>query len=278
VTVSVPSRTRSTGTVSLLHYGLLGVQGDLVLFFGDVRTGQRVAAVGVGDGLALEADFLVADRHGLGDLLGDHVLAQPDPARLHLLSADVQPLLGPRHRIIADGPGRALPRNDITIAVPGLLRDPAVGIPGLGVPGPGLPALGVPALAAAEVTAVVLVESVLLVLADMGVVAAWPGRWADSGSPRRGPGMTTPEAAQDFVGCTAVDSEGSKVGKIGQLYLDDQSGQPLWVTVSTGLFGTRQSFAPVYGSQLEGDQVRLAVSKDQIKDAPNIGSAPANAG
>jgi uncharacterized protein (TIGR02271 family) len=82
--------------------------------------------------------------------------------------------------------------------------------------------------------------------------------------------MTTPDAVQEFIGRTAVDSEGSKVGTIGQVYLDDQSGQPLWVTVSTGMFGTRQSFAPVYGSALDGDQVMLAVTKDQIKDAPNI--------
>ena len=45
---------------------------------------------------------------------------------------------------------------------------------------------------------------------------------------------------------------------------------PLWVTVTTGMFGARQSFAPVYGSRFNGDQVMLAVSKDLIKDAPSI--------
>ena len=82
--------------------------------------------------------------------------------------------------------------------------------------------------------------------------------------------MTTPQDLQQFIGRVAVDSEGSKVGKIGQVYLDDQTGQPLWVTVTTGMFGARQSFAPVYGSRFDGDQVMLAVSKDLIKDAPSI--------
>lgn len=68
----------------------------------------------------------------------------------------------------------------------------------------------------------------------------------------------------------AVGSDGSKIGNVGQVYLDEQTGQPLWVTVTTGMFGTRQSFAPVYGSRLDGDQVVLAVSKDLVKDAPNI--------
>jgi uncharacterized protein (TIGR02271 family) len=82
--------------------------------------------------------------------------------------------------------------------------------------------------------------------------------------------MTTPPDAQQFIGRTAVDSEGSKIGQIGQVYLDEQTGVPLWITVATGIFGTRQSFAPIHGSRFDGDQVRLAVSGDLIKDAPGI--------
>ena len=82
--------------------------------------------------------------------------------------------------------------------------------------------------------------------------------------------MTSPQDVQQFIGRTAVDSGGSKVGKIGQVYLDEQTGRPAWVTVATGMFGARQSFAPLYGAQASGDEVTLAVSKEQIKDAPNI--------
>ena len=82
--------------------------------------------------------------------------------------------------------------------------------------------------------------------------------------------MTSPNDAQQYIGRNAVDLEGNKVGQIGQVYLDDRTGQPLWVTVSTGLFGNRQSFAPISGSAFDGDDVRLAVSKDTIKDAPNV--------
>ena len=82
--------------------------------------------------------------------------------------------------------------------------------------------------------------------------------------------MTSPTDAQQYIGRTATDLEGNKVGKIGQVYLDDRTGEPLWVTVSTGLFGNRQSFAPIPGSAFDGDDVRLAVSKDTIRDAPNV--------
>src|SRR5512135_2219708 len=77
--------------------GTLGVQRDLLLLLADVTAGGRLAAVGAGDRLPLEADFLVADRDGLGDGLGDDVLAPPRPAHFGVFGADVQPLLRPGH-------------------------------------------------------------------------------------------------------------------------------------------------------------------------------------
>jgi PRC-barrel domain protein len=84
--------------------------------------------------------------------------------------------------------------------------------------------------------------------------------------------MTTPQDTPDYIHRAAVDPEGNRIGKISQVYNNDQTGQPLWVLVETGLFGTRQSFAPIHGSRLDGELVVLAVSKDQVKDAPNIDS------
>ena len=82
--------------------------------------------------------------------------------------------------------------------------------------------------------------------------------------------MTNPDELQNIMGRTAVDSAGDKIGKIGQIYLDDTSGAPQWVTISTGLFGNKESFAPIGGYRLDGDDVVLNVTKDQVKDAPNV--------
>lgn len=82
--------------------------------------------------------------------------------------------------------------------------------------------------------------------------------------------MTTPQDTEEYIHRAAVDAEGDRIGKITKVYLDDQTGQPLWVLVETGLFGTRQSVAPIHGSRFDGDLVVLAVSKDQVKDAPNV--------
>lgn len=82
--------------------------------------------------------------------------------------------------------------------------------------------------------------------------------------------MTSPELWNDLIGRTAVDPAGDKVGKVGQIYLNEATGRPEWVTLSTGMFGTRESFAPLYGGVVRGDQLVLAVPKDLVKDAPNV--------
>ena len=82
--------------------------------------------------------------------------------------------------------------------------------------------------------------------------------------------MTTTEELQNMEGQTAVDVNGAKLGKIGQIYVDDQTSQPLWVTISTGMFGTKQSFAPLYGSRSDGGDLQLAVTKDMVSGAPGV--------
>lgn len=84
--------------------------------------------------------------------------------------------------------------------------------------------------------------------------------------------MISPNEIDRIEGSTAYDSSGDKVGKVGQLYLDDETGQPEWVTVSTGLLGTSESFVPLQGASFEGSNLRLAYDKDKIKNAPNVGA------
>ncbi|MBT2551327.1 DUF2382 domain-containing protein [Arthrobacter sp. ISL-65] len=67
-----------------------------------------------------------------------------------------------------------------------------------------------------------------------------------------------------------LGTDGEKIGGVGQVYADDDTGQPKWVTVKTGLFGTKESFVPLEGARQQGDDLVVAYSKDQIKDAPGV--------
>src|SRR4051794_25087864 len=72
------------------------------------------------------------------------------------------------------------------------------------------------------------------------------------------------------IGQDVYDESGEKIGSASEVYLDDETGQPEWVTVRTGLFGTKESFVPIRNADLTDDGVRVPVSKAQVKDAPKI--------
>jgi len=76
-------------------------------------------------------------------------------------------------------------------------------------------------------------------------------------------------AIREWIGHTAIDPDGDKIGKIADVYVDETSGQPEWLTVSTGLFGSRVSFVPLAGATPDGDALRLPYPQDVVKDAPH---------
>ncbi|MCU1572632.1 MAG: hypothetical protein JWO93_714 [Micrococcaceae bacterium] len=71
-------------------------------------------------------------------------------------------------------------------------------------------------------------------------------------------------------GGNVVGTDGAKIGGIGQIYVDDQTGEPNWVTVKTGLFGTSESFVPLDNATNQGNDIAVPYSKDKVKDAPRV--------
>ncbi|WP_020387806.1 DUF2382 domain-containing protein [Kribbella catacumbae] len=82
--------------------------------------------------------------------------------------------------------------------------------------------------------------------------------------------MSTMRELERALGKEVYDAEGQKVGTAAQLYASDQTGQPEWLTVKTGMFGTKESFVPLMGAHTEQDGLHVGALKDAIKDAPRI--------
>lgn len=82
--------------------------------------------------------------------------------------------------------------------------------------------------------------------------------------------MINQDQIADVMGTTVHGSDGDKIGKVGQVFLDDQTGDPEWITVATGLFGTRETFVPVAQATFTDGHVAVPFDKDKVKDAPNI--------
>ncbi|WP_290056900.1 PRC and DUF2382 domain-containing protein [Amycolatopsis solani] len=75
---------------------------------------------------------------------------------------------------------------------------------------------------------------------------------------------------RELIDSAVVDPNGNKLGKVGTVYLADATHQPEWITVKTGLFGTKESFVPLSGAHTDRDGVHVRVDKDSVSDAPRI--------
>lgn len=84
--------------------------------------------------------------------------------------------------------------------------------------------------------------------------------------------MTFPaENIRDWRGHKVVAADGSKIGELEAVYVDTGTDQPSFASVKVGLLGRhRLVFVPLNGATVAPDHLRVAVSKDQAKDAPAI--------
>lgn len=74
--------------------------------------------------------------------------------------------------------------------------------------------------------------------------------------------------AEQLRGAIVLADDGSSLGEVADVYLDDETGRPTWVTVEIGRLG-HKSLAPVSAAVWEGGRLRLPYRKKEIKRAPH---------
>ncbi|MFE1170109.1 PRC and DUF2382 domain-containing protein [Nocardiopsis sp. NPDC058789] len=82
--------------------------------------------------------------------------------------------------------------------------------------------------------------------------------------------MTGELVPENLVGHRVLDAEGTNVGKIKQVFLDDSTGEPSWVSVHTGLFGMRETLVPLQGARPVEEDIQVPYDKGVVKDAPQV--------
>jgi uncharacterized protein (TIGR02271 family) len=82
--------------------------------------------------------------------------------------------------------------------------------------------------------------------------------------------VITQNDLRNLFDADVYEQDGDKIGSAGQVYLDNNSGEPEWVTVKTGLFGTKESFVPLRNASLSEGRIVVPFGKDRIKNAPKI--------
>ncbi|MEV0241766.1 PRC and DUF2382 domain-containing protein [Streptomyces sp. NPDC050674] len=82
--------------------------------------------------------------------------------------------------------------------------------------------------------------------------------------------MITREQIPTVLDHPVHDARGDKIGDARHVFFDDVTGEPEWVSVRTGMFGTSESFVPIHDASVVEDHLEVPFAKDQVKDAPNV--------
>jgi uncharacterized protein YrrD len=74
----------------------------------------------------------------------------------------------------------------------------------------------------------------------------------------------------EWHGKMLVDRYGERIGKLQDVYVDVETDEPQFGTVKEGFIGRHLTFVPLGGIRVGPDELQVAVSKEQVEDAPNI--------
>ena len=82
--------------------------------------------------------------------------------------------------------------------------------------------------------------------------------------------MQTDIDPRSLIGRKALDASGCKIGTVGEVYLDDATGEPDWASVRSGLF-RREALVPLQPSSLVGDVLQVPFARALIRSTPVLG-------
>jgi hypothetical protein len=83
--------------------------------------------------------------------------------------------------------------------------------------------------------------------------------------------MPSPLEVRDWHELDVVSSDGQPVGKLIDVYVNDESGEPEFLLVASGFLHNRLHLAPAGGAARSDDGVvTLGVTKEAVDGAPHI--------
>ncbi|NMO90593.1 DUF2382 domain-containing protein [Actinomycetospora sp. TBRC 11914] len=74
---------------------------------------------------------------------------------------------------------------------------------------------------------------------------------------------------RELNGAAVLGRDDEKLGKVENVYLDNDTRRPEWVAVTTGLFGVHVSLVPLATAQYRDGTLRLPYDKSAVQRAPH---------
>lgn len=82
--------------------------------------------------------------------------------------------------------------------------------------------------------------------------------------------MPSPIEVRDWHELDVVSADGRSVGKLIDVYVNNETGEPEFLLVASGFLHNRLHLAPAEGATRSDDVVALGVGKEAVDNAPHI--------
>lgn len=82
--------------------------------------------------------------------------------------------------------------------------------------------------------------------------------------------MRQDRQSPDLAASVVLDANGKRLGTVGCVYLDEDRGEPVYVTVDLGPFGASQALVPLANASISIGKVQLAFDGLRVRDAPDV--------
>jgi hypothetical protein len=74
----------------------------------------------------------------------------------------------------------------------------------------------------------------------------------------------------EWHGKMLLDSNGEKIGRLQDVYVDVENDEPQFATVKEGFIGRHLTFVPLGGIQVSPEALQVSVTREQVRSAPDI--------
>jgi uncharacterized protein (TIGR02271 family) len=74
---------------------------------------------------------------------------------------------------------------------------------------------------------------------------------------------------RELTDANVTGHNGEKLGKVDNVYMDNETGRPEWASVKTGMFGSHVSLVPLATAEYRDGALQVPYSKQQVQDAPH---------
>ncbi len=88
----------------------------------------------------------------------------------------------------------------------------------------------------------------------------------------RGAARPSLEQARAWIGDRVTDSLGVGVGRLLDVWVDAETGEPAWLLIREGRFGGDHKLVPFAGATEGGGRIWLPYERDLIRSAPAVGA------